>query len=198
MIARPPLVLASASPRRSHLLAQHGYRFEVIPAEVAEIMDPELSPRELVLFNARLKARAVAALHPDRIVLGADTVVAFQGRVFGKPTDMTEAVRMLSELNAQEHEVYSGVCLAFQAGGRESAFVETTRVRFKDLSVDARYRYLLRIGPLDKAGAYAAQDDAGEIIANVTGSFSNVVGLPMEALERTLREDFNPAVLPPP
>jgi hypothetical protein len=94
---------------------------------------------------------------------------------------MTEAVSMLSELNAQEHEVYSGVCLAFQAGERESAFVETTRVRFKDLSDEARYRYLLRIGPLDKAGAYAAQDDAGEIIANVTGSFSNVVGLPMEA-----------------
>lgn len=185
-----PLILASTSPRRSLLLSQHGYRFVVVPADVKEISNSALSPRDLVLQNAQLKARAVATQYPDHIVLGADTVVSFQGRVFGKPTDMPDAVRMLRELNAKEHEVYTGVHLLRQSGMQETSFVETTRVRFKDLPEEARLQYLARIGPLDKAGAYAAQDDNGEIIASVTGSFSNVTGLPMEALGRVLQKIY--------
>jgi len=181
------LVLASGSPRRSDLLLAHGYSFDVIPADVEESSDPTLSPAELVRHNALLKARAVASLYPDRIILAADTVVSFQGRVFGKPKDMDEAVRMLTELNNEEHEVYSGVCLASESPTQEIVFVETTKVRFKNLSSDERLTYLNRIAPLDKAGAYAAQDDQNEIISSISGSLTNVIGLPMESLQTALQ-----------
>lgn len=183
-----PLILASASPRRRALLSEHGYRFRVVAADVEEIAPDYFTPGEIVLWNARAKARAVARQHPRKWVLGVDTLVAFDGRVFGKPADMEEAFEMLSTLNGRAHEVYSGVWLVRARLGQERAFVCVTRVHFRRLS-DAQLRaYLERIGPLDKAGAYAAQDDGGEIIERVEGSFSNVIGLPMEALAETLAE----------
>lgn len=185
--AFPPLILASASPRRRDLLTEHGYDFSVLPADVEEIAPPHFTPGETVLYNARLKARAIAREHPEPLVLGVDTVVAFEGEVFGKPADMAGAFAMLSRLNGHTHEVYSGVWLTQLKMRRERGFIEVTRVHFHRRS-DAELRaYLARISPLDKAGAYAAQDDRGEMIARVEGSFSNVVGLPMEALEREWR-----------
>ena len=179
--ARPLLVLASTSPRRRALLAEYGYRFEVIaPAGVEEIAPPDLSPSETVLANARAKARAVS--RPEATVLGVDTEVFFEGRVLGKPRDMDDAFAMLSRLNGRTHEVYSGCWLI--SDGTEHGFVEITRVYFHQRT-DAELRaYLARIHPLDKAGAYAAQNDDGEMIAKFEGSFTNVIGLPMEALAR--------------
>ena len=182
----PRLILASASPRRRHLLAEHGYDFTVAPADVEEIAPAHFTPREVVLWNARSKAHAIARTQPDEIVLGVDTLVAFRGRIFGKPRDMDEALAMVRELNGRAHQVFSGVCLAHSASGREHTFAEVTRVHFRQLT-DAQLRaYLARIGPLDKAGAYAAQDDRGELIDRVEGSFTNVIGLPMEALALAL------------
>jgi septum formation protein len=184
----PPLILASASPRRRALLQEHGYVFRVVPADVSEIAPPHLSPREITLFNARAKAHAVARTHPEALVLGVDTVVEFDGEIFGKPSDLRAALAMVKRLNGKAHEVYSGVWLCHGPGRREKGFVEITRVHFR-LLTDAQLRaYLARIGPLDKAGAYAAQDDNGELIARVEGSFTNVIGLPMEALAEALRE----------
>ena len=180
----PPLILASASPRRRDLLQRDGYDFQVVPADVTEIAPSDLTPAELTLGNARLKARAIAAAHPDQIVLGADTVVAFAGEVFGKPRDMDEAFAMVSRLSGRVHEVWSGVWLV--RGTSETAFNEVTRVRFRPLDAAQLRAYLARIAPLDKAGAYAAQDDRGELIESVEGCFDNVVGLPMKALARTL------------
>jgi septum formation protein len=180
------LLLASSSPRRSQLLAEHRIPFEIVVPEASEICDPALPPETLVLLNAQIKARDVSAKYPERLVLAADTVVSFGGRVFGKPRDMAEAVWMLDQLNGREHSVYSGVCLRRQTDLREERFVEITRVLFKTLSPGQKHAYLERIRPLDKAGAYAAQDDRGEIIESVTGSFTNVVGLPMEALLQAL------------
>ncbi len=172
-------MLASTSPRRRALLAEYGYRFEVIaPQGVEEIAPPDLSPGDTVLANARAKARAV--VRPDATVLGVDTEVFFEGRVLGKPSDMDDAFAMLSRLNGRTHEVYSGCWLI--GGGTERGFVEITRVHFHQRT-DAELRaYLSRIHPLDKAGAYAAQTDDGEMIARFEGSFTNVIGLPMEAL----------------
>lgn len=182
----PRLVLASASPRRRQLLAEHGYEFSVAPADVEEIAPAHFTPREVVLWNARSKALAIARSRPDEIVLGVDTLVAFGGRIFGKPRDMDEAFAMVSELNGRSHEVFSGVCIARAATGEERTFAEVTRVHFRQLN-DAQLRaYLARIGPLDKAGAYAAQDDRGELIDRVEGSFTNVIGLPMESLALAL------------
>jgi septum formation protein len=121
-------------------------------------------------------------------VLGVDTEVWFSGKIFGKPADMDDALRMLRVLNGRTHEVYSGVCLAWDAGASERTFVEVTHVHFHQRSDDELRNYLERIGPLDKAGAYAAQDDRGEMIARVEGSYTNVIGLPMEALERAMKE----------
>ena len=183
----PPLILASASPRRRQLLAEHGYDFTVAPADVAEVAPAHFTPREVALWNARLKARAVAREQPGAIVLGVDTLVAFGGRIFGKPRDLDEAFAMVSELNGRAHEVFSGVCLLRAATGEERTFAEVTRVHFRTLTPPQIRAYLARIGPLDKAGAYAAQEDRGEIIARVEGSFTNVIGLPMESLAEHLR-----------
>ena len=184
----PPLILASASPRRRTLLREHGYTFSVEPAEVAESAPAHLTPGEITLRNARAKAHAVARKHPEALVLGVDTEVVFEGEVLGKPADMDAAFAMVKRLNGRAHAVYSGVCLCHRQGGRDAGFVEISRVHFRRLS-DAQIRaYHARIGPLDKAGAYAAQEDRGELIERVEGSFTNVIGLPMEALAAALTE----------
>jgi septum formation protein len=180
------LVLASASPRRRALLAEYGYEFAVVPADVEEVTPAHLSPAETTLWNARLKARTVAHLHPDAMVLGVDTLVALDHRIFGKPVDMHEAFAMLSALNGRAHEVFSAVCLV--ARGDERAFVQGTRVHFHRRSDEELRAYLARVGPLDKAGAYAAQEDSGGMIARVEGSFTNVIGLPMEILPQIFAE----------
>lgn len=183
-----PLILASASPRRRRLLLEHGYNFRVAPAEVVEIMPAHLSPGEITLFNARAKAHAIARNQPRAIVLGVDTVVAFEGEVLGKPANMEAAFAMVKRLRGRTHDVYSGVWLRHEGSGRERGFIDVTRVQFRPLT-DAQLRaYLARIGPLDKAGAYAAQEDRGELIESIEGSFTNVIGLPMEALARALKE----------
>jgi septum formation protein len=114
-------------------------------------------------------------------------VVVFEDEIFGKPENLPAAEAMLRRLNGRSHEVYSGVWLAHLEGGRERGFIEITRVHFQRRSAAQLRAYLARIGPLDKAGAYAAQDDRGEMIEAAEGSFTNVVGLPMERLERELR-----------
>jgi septum formation protein len=182
-----PLILASGSPRRRDLLEQHGYTFSVIVPEVDEIAPPDLSPADITLANARLKARAIAQLHPGSAVVGADTVVAFEGEVFGKPRDMEHALAMINRLNGRIHEVWSGVWLV-AGNGRETGFNEVTRVRFRELDEAQLRAYLARIGPLDKAGAYAAQDDQGELIDTYEGCFENVIGLPMKSLRWALEQ----------
>lgn len=180
------IILGSASPRRRELLKEHGYDFEVVPADVEEIAHPHLTPGEIVLCNARTKARAVARLHRESIVIGVDTLVAFENEIFGKPSDMEAARTMLRRLNGKAHHVYSGLWIVHLDSGQERGAVEISSVRFRTLTHPEIEAYLARIAPLDKAGGYAAQNDGGEFIAGVDGSFSNVIGLPMEALEREL------------
>ena len=180
----PPLILASISPRRRLLLLEHGYEFRVVPADVTEIAPAYLSPGEITLFNARAKSRAhfAAMPQPGSLVLGVDTLVAFEGAVLGKPENMMAAFRMVKRLNGRTHDVYSGVWLRHAESKRERGFIDITRVHFRKLTDAQLKAYLARIGPLDKAGAYAAQEDRGELIESIEGSFSNVIGLPMEAL----------------
>lgn len=183
---RPTLILASASPRRRALLNEHGYKFEVrVSQGVTEIAPAHLSPGETVLANARAKALACPVKSEREVVLGVDTEVFFGGRVLGKPADMPAAFAMLRRLNGRTHEVYSGVWIVGR--GMERGFVVVTGVRFHRRTDAELQRYLQRIHPLDKAGAYAAQEDRGEMIAAVTGSFTNVIGLPMERLRDELR-----------
>lgn len=183
----PRLVLASASPRRVELLREAGYEFEVdAPKDVEEIESADLTGREIARWNAMLKARATAARRGtgDEIILGADTVVALGGRVFGKPRDLDDAARMLEELQGHTHVVFTGVCLA--RGASLDLFDVATSVTFRPLDAGQIREYIRRINPLDKAGAYAAQEHGERIIAEIDGSASNVMGLPMEAVTARL------------
>lgn len=182
----PRFILASASPRRVALLGQLGIQFAVIPARVTELAPPYLTPQELAQFNAWRKARAVAEAHPSAVVLGADTVVCLDQSIFGKPASLTEAHRMLSRLQGRTHQVITGVCLMHLAQRRRKTFSVTTRVTFRPLRSDQIRDYLRRINPLDKAGAYAIQENGELIVERIAGSFTNVVGLPLERLSREL------------
>ena len=174
------LILASHSPRRSELLNTVGLSFKTVPADVIEKLDVDLTLRELTLFNARRKAAAVARLHPEAVVLAADTLVALQGEVIGKPRDLNHAAQILRRLSGRVHEVCSAVVISRLRPARSTSFHEISHVRFHRLSKDKIDNYLAKINPLDKAGAYAAQGFGAEIIAEIQGSFTNVVGLPME------------------
>lgn len=178
----PPLILASASPRRCELLRELGIEFAVIPADITESNSEHLSPAELCQLNAHRKARMVAKKHPDQLVLGVDTMVCLGTTIFGKPADLADARRVLNQLQGKTHEVVSGVCLVCLRSHRERLFAISTRVTFRPLSQEEIDRYLAAINPLDKAGAYAIQEKGDMIIKEISGSYSNVVGLPLERL----------------
>jgi septum formation protein len=183
----PRFILASTSPRRAQLLKQLLPDFQIVPSEAEELENHHLTPRELAQINACRKARSVARSSPDAFVLGADTLVSLSGKLFGKPRDLQHAHRMLMQLQGQTHEVVTGVCLVHWQTGRQRAFAESTDVRFKELSSQQIDRYLALIEPLDKAGAYAIQDHGHSIVSEISGSYSNVVGLPLERLRAELR-----------
>lgn len=178
----PSIILASNSPRRAALLRQAGLDFRTVPSDVAEIHHEQLTPREISQINAYRKARAVAKRYPDAMVLGADTIVALENAVFGKPTSLEEAYVMLEKLQARTHLVVTGICLLHLRSHRQRIFSETTAVTFRPLDAVKIRRYLTKVNPLDKAGAYAIQEDGDQIVERVSGSYSNVVGLPMERL----------------
>ncbi|MBI1841628.1 MAG: septum formation protein Maf [Verrucomicrobia bacterium] len=184
----PALILASASPRRSELLRQLTSDFEIITANTDEIQPEHLSPAEICQVNAHRKAVAVAKSHPDRIVLAADTLVFLGTRVYGKPGSMAQALEMLRELQGRAHSVITGVCLAGPRPRPADIFAEITTVRFKPLSKEAIACYHKLVNPLDKAGAYGIQEHGEQIIESIEGSYSNVVGLPLERLKPKLAE----------
>ena len=176
----PSFILASGSPRRIQLLRQAGFDFQVEPAEIEESRSDFFSPGELTLFNSLRKAMTVATRYPTHLVLGADTVVALDSEVFGKPSDLEDARRMLRRLVGKTHDVITGVALVHAGRRRSISRTVRTRVKFRLLGDSEIEAYLKIAEPLDKAGAYAAQNTPGLIIEKITGSFSNVVGLPME------------------
>jgi len=176
----PSLVLASSSPRRAALLSESGFEFDVTPPRVAEKFDACVTLRELTLWNAIRKGMSVAQTRPDAVVLAADTLVALKNEIIGKPADLDEATEVLRRLSGRTHEVCSGVLIYYQTSGRLVVFHEISRVRFHRLNRAVIKKYFAKVDPLDKAGAYAAQGSGAEIIANTEGSYTNVVGLPME------------------
>jgi septum formation protein len=176
----PSLVLASSSPRRAALLSGAGFEFEIAPPRLAEKFDAALTLRELTLWNAIRKGMSIAQTRPDAIVIAADTLVALGNEIIGKPSDMEEATLMLRRLSGQTHEICSAILIYHQTSGKSAVFHEISRVRFHQLNREMIKRYLAKVNPLDKAGAYAAQGSGAEIIAKIEGSFTNVVGLPME------------------
>jgi septum formation protein len=182
----PPLILASASPRRAELLKLLPVKFQVLPGTVAEVAHEHLSPLEICQLNAHRKARAVAKKIPDALVLGADTLVFLDNEILGKPRSLADARRMLARLQGRHHQVVTGVCLMHLRSHRERIFAASTDVLFHPLNARQIRDYLAAIQPLDKAGAYAIQDSGELIISEISGSYSNVVGLPVEQLREEL------------
>ena len=182
------LILASASPRRKTLLDDMGLAFAVQVANVEEDDRPHLKPDNLVLNNAILKAESVAKEAPDALVLGSDTTVAFEGRIFSKPQDLNEAMQMLETLSDQWHEVYSAISLRWTNGDFKESFYEVSQVKFKALTPSIIRKYHSRVNPLDKAGAYGIQEASDLIIDSIKGSFNNIMGLPTELLANQLKK----------
>jgi septum formation protein len=201
MAHAPPalrLILASASPRRLALLRERGWRPEVRPSMVEERPQPGESPTALVRRLARLKADDVAAhLAPDEraaLVIGADTEVVLDGAALGKPRDAGDALRMLRMLSDREHRVLTGVCLLRGDDGRSVDGVESTAVRFHAADDGLLESYVAGGEPLGKAGGYAIQGEGRRLVRSIDGSWSNVVGLPLERLDGWLAElDLRPA-----
>lgn len=179
-------MLASTSPRRAELLGLLPLKFQIVASDATEVAHAHLSPHEICQLNAHRKARAVAAKNPGALVLGADTLVFLDRKIFGKPRNLADAEKMLSQLQGKIHQVVTGVSLIHVGGQRERNFSVSTDVRFHPLNPAQIRRYLSKINPLDKAGAYAVQQHGELIIAEISGSFSNVVGLPVEELHAEL------------
>ncbi len=181
-----PIILASASPRRRDLLSQLGLDFQIMPAEIDETPRSHETPMDFVRRMAGTKAEQVAADHPHACVIGADTVVALDHHIFGKPRDQENALAMLTSLQGQTHAVITGFALV--AKNREMTVVEavTTAVTFGTFSDTVLRAYIQTGEPMDKAGAYGIQGIGGFLVHEISGSYSNVVGLPLHAVVQTL------------
>lgn len=182
-----PIVLASTSPRRRQLLALMSVPFEAVASEVDETMRPQEPAAELAKRLSLAKARAIASIRRDVIVIAADTLVTLDGRVLGKPDSEIDAFEMLARLRGREHIVYSGLSVIDVPRARHCTQLVATTVLMRDYADDEIRRYVATGDPLDKAGAYAIQNTALDPVAWLNGCYANVVGLPMCHLYRVLR-----------
>ncbi len=192
-MSRPPVVLASASPRRRELLRLVGIDHTVIPADIDEAHPPGEAPAVYAERLAREKAGAIG--RDDAVVIGSDTIVVVDGDVLGKPRDREQAVDMLRRLSGRAHIVMTGVAVAWR--GRMSSGVEEVGVTFRALSDDEIRRYVETGEPMDKAGAYGIQGFGATIVDSVHGDYFAVMGLPLNRLVRLCRAlglgyDFGP------
>lgn len=188
MLHLPSVILASSSPRRRQLLAQIGVQFTVVPPDADESQLPDESPQQMVQRLAQLKARAVAGQQPTGLVLGADTTVVLNNAVLGKPTDPSDAGRMLRNLSGKAHTVFTGWAIVDAATGAEVMGCGSADVTFRPLDDDEIEAYVATGSPLDKAGSYGIQDDLGAVfIERIEGDYYTVVGLPLAQVYCALR-----------
>lgn len=184
--ARVPLILASASPRRQEFLHQLGLEFDTLPASIDENPLPDEDPTAFAHRMAFSKAEHVARLHPGALVIAADTVVSLQGIIYGKPADASEALSMLEHLQGHTHQVITGLALVLRSQAIHECTTETTQVSFDHFSRSILKAYVDSGDPLDKAGAYGIQGLGTFLVRAIDGSYSNVVGLPVNQLIRLL------------
>jgi len=182
----PALVLASSSARRQELLAALGLAFVTAAADVDEAQLPGEAPSELVQRLSASKARAVAGLFPEAVIIGADTVVVLDGVVLGKPSGAADAARMLRALRSREHQVFSAVTALRPAEGRSAVELSESRVWMRGYSDDEIAAYVAGGDPLDKAGAYAIQHPAFAPVERYIGCYAGIMGLPLCHLARAL------------
>lgn len=171
------IILASASPRRKEILELADLKFDVMPSDAQEITT-KTAPNEVVMELASLKAKDIyKKSEKQSMIVGGDTVVAYQGQILGKPTDKADAKRMLTMLSGQTHEVYTGVCVI--EDGKTKTFYEETKVTFYEISDEQIDHYIKTGEPMDKAGSYGIQGKAAVFIKGIEGDYYNVVGFPI-------------------
>ena len=171
------IILASASPRRKEILELADLKFDVMPSNAQEITT-KTAPNEVVMELASIKAKDIyKKSEKQSMIVGADTVVAYQGQILGKPTDEADAKRMLTMLSGQTHEVYTGVCII--EDGKTKTFYEETKVTFYEISDEQIDHYIKTGEPMDKAGSYGIQGKAAVFIKGIEGDYYNVVGFPI-------------------
>lgn len=171
------IILASASQRRKEILELADLKFDVMPSDAQEITT-KTAPNEVVMELASIKAKDIyKKSEKQSMVVGADTVVAYQGQILGKPADEADAKRMLTMLSGQTHEVYTGVCVI--EDGKTKTFYEETKVTFYEISDEQIDRYIKTGEPMDKAGSYGIQGKAAVFIKGIEGDYYNVVGFPI-------------------
>ena len=180
------MILASQSPRRKELLGFMASDFRIIPAAGEEVIPDGASPEETVLALSRQKAEEIFADNKGETIIAADTVVAIDGEILGKPRDKQHAAEMLRKLSGRVHSVFTGVCIIFSDGSMEN-FAEETKVEFYELSEREIADYIATGDPMDKAGAYGIQEKGAANVKGIVGDFYNVMGLPVGRLARVLR-----------
>ncbi len=179
-------ILASASPRRSEILHNAGFNFEVIISQADETIDEKLSAKEFVQVLAKRKAVAVSNQNPNRAVLGCDTIVVLDGKILEKPKDEEDAIKMLAKLSGKTHQVYTGVCIT--DGEKEKVFVSETEVEFFTLVEKTIENYVATGEPMDKAGAYGIQGIGSLLVKRIDGDYFAVMGLPVSQTARELKK----------
>lgn len=182
-----PLILASSSPRRRELLERLQIPIEIHPADVDETPLEGEDAKAMVLRLAKDKAKVIADRFPGRWVLASDTTVAQNGRPIGKPTSAEDAKLMLKKLQGKKHQVYTAICL--QNRKKKFALADTTDVMFRKMTEKEIAWYVKTGEPMDKAGSYAIQGVGGLFIKGIRGSYSNVMGLPVEKTVEQLRRN---------
>lgn len=178
------IILASGSPRRKKILSEIVKAFAVIPSSADESLPEGITPRAAVELLARRKAESVCFGREGALIIGADTVVAYNGKILGKPSSEEDAAKTLKTLSGNEHSVYTGVCVIY--GGKIKVASEESKVLFFNLTDRFIKEYVESGSPMDKAGSYGIQD--GGIVQSFTGSYTNIVGLPKELTEKMIEE----------
>lgn len=180
------IILASASPRRKELLEKAGITFDTVTADFDEALPENILPCDAVMLLANGKAAAVAESYNDKIVIGSDTVVAYNGEILGKPKNHEDAKRMLQLLSGKTHSVFTGVCII--CGDKKDAFYTETKVTFYDLSQQEIAEYVSTNEPMDKAGAYGIQGKGCLLVKKIEGDYFTVVGLPVAQTVRRIKK----------
>ena len=182
---RIPVILASQSPRRIELLKTVIKNFRIVPSKIDEVCDINLSPEENAILLGRKKATWVAKQHPHNLVIGADTMVVLENKIIGKPTDAENARQILRQLSGQEHKVITGVAVVHS---KIFSAASISHVRIKTLTPNEINSYVESGEPMDKAGAYAIQGEGSFLVESYSGSYSNIIGLPMDLLKDLLQK----------
>jgi septum formation protein len=180
-----PVILASQSPRRIELLKTVIKNFQVVPSKIEEVCDKDLSPEENAIFLSRKKATWVAKQHPHNLVIGADTIVVLKNKIIGKPSDAENARQILRQLSGQEHKVITGVAVVHS---KIFSAARISHVRIKALNPNVINSYVESGEPMDKAGAYAIQGEGSFLVESYSGSYSNIIGLPVDLLKDLLKK----------